>query len=127
MAGRPGQFRKPLLTKEVSHPRLTLPRMRGNVVKAAAALNGQNVNDYAEGRMRDAVQAILARSEPLERRWVPSPPTPQEELMAIGLPPDFFVRLRQAAEIEQLSLRQMGEKYLFPVALAELRAAIADL
>jgi len=127
MAGKPGQFRKPLLTREVNHPRLTLPRMRGNVVKAAAALHSQNVSDYAEKRMKDAVQAILARSAPLDRRWVPSEPTPQEGLMAIGLPPDFSVRLRQAAEIEQLSLRQMGEKYLFPVALADLRAAIADL
>lgn len=127
MAGKPGQFRKSLARAEVSYPRLTLPRMRGCVVKAAAALNSQNVSDYAEDRMQEAVQTILAQSAPLDRRWVPSEPRPQEGLMAIGLPPDFSVRLRQAAEIEKLSLRQMGEKYLFPVALADLRSAIADL
>lgn len=128
MAGRPGQYRKPLLTRvEVDDPRLTLPRMRGCVVKAAAALYGQNVKDYAEDRMKDAVQAILAQSAPLDRVWAPSEPTPKEGLMAVGLHPHFSVLVRQAAEIEQLSLRQMGEKYLFPVALADLRDALADL
>lgn len=105
-------------------PRLTLHPDRGAVVKAAAAIQGQKVIEYAETAMGNSVYSIL-NGRPIERDWSPSPKG--KGLMAICLSPGFSHLVRQAAEIEGLTLGQMADKYLFPVALEDLRNALADL
>lgn len=100
-------------------PRVSLHPSDAPWVASAAAIARETPKVYIERVLVPIAEAIARSGKPRPSTlFSPSPPTNKPKAFSVS--DEDYAILRRAARIEDLSIKQLAEKYLVPIAKAEV-------